>query len=140
MNSLNKGHACKKKKNKHNFFLENYTFETRKTTESTYALYPVPGYFSTGLVLIKLNTHCYAENKRTVILRNNKQDNALLLFLINFLHEHIYRTQNMCQVSYHSTPDLNQKTKKTLKGFYIATGWIFYTSPWWRAPIIHTCL
>lgn len=101
----------KKKTNTIFFFGELHRWNRRKTTESTHALYPVPGYFSTGLVLIKLNTHCYAVNKRTVILRNNKQDNALLLFLINFLHEHIYRTQNMCQVSYHSTPDLNLKKK-----------------------------
>lgn len=86
LNTLNKGHACKKKNP--NIFRELHLWNRRKTTESTYALYPVPGYFSTGLVVMKLNTHCYAVNKRTVILRNNKQDNALLLFLINFLHEH----------------------------------------------------
>lgn len=64
----------KKRTNKKILFGEFHLWNRRKTTESTYALYPVPGYFSTGLVVMKLNTSCYAENKRTVILRNNKQD------------------------------------------------------------------
>lgn len=72
LNSLNKDYVCKKKNKKKIFFGEFYFWNRRKIIESIYVFYLVLGYFSIGLVVMKLNIYCYVVNKRIVILRNNK--------------------------------------------------------------------
>lgn len=67
-----------KKKNKQKFFFWRISPLKQKKNNREY-ICPLSssGVFQYRVGSNEINTHCYAVNKRTVILRNNKPDNAL---------------------------------------------------------------